>query len=479
MIRSLLGSITVNKVKYSFYELPTQSNTSIWVEAGSTRMLCVVTRRESEGPDDRLAVNYRERYFAASKIPGGGAKRESLSNREILVSRFVDKSIRPLLASQHGINISCTLYSHDRRVNVKDLAVWASGIAVARADISIQGPVASITSKTSDHKLSLACTPTSIVACELGSVPLSTEAFRKLVIDTIVNSEIVKVWEFTKTITNFYTSPTLSQDYVSQLTIHSKEMAWEQFSRDVGYDHALFNTLFHTAASRQPRQDHRDFNEVRHINLEVGLLPSSAGSAHFARGETEVIASVTITTNERDAYIEDSATRRSKRQFYVQYNFAIRNYPTRREIGHSELIYNALKYTMQVPSPTRLVADVLSANGSSSMASVCAGSLALHDAGLTDTLVAGVSIGLFGDSFVVDLTADEDTTSAMDYKVAGTQNSITAIQLDTKSPISIAQFFDAIPVATRSIESILAKMRANLPAKSIDIKNTSANQVAS
>lgn len=450
-------------ITLAVYHLPPH-NTTLLLTLGDLRLLSTVTTAITSMSDNQLSVNYREKYYATSKIPNGFAKRETFNTHEMLVSRWIDKSLRPLLADSQEVQVTCTLLSHDRNFNAKYLSTWLSSIAIAYAGVKIQGPIGSVSINAADHKtkISLSCTPQGVIACDLQSTGINTEALQNLFAHSVPLGQLKEMWSLSKQIVSFFQPQLPSNDTITSVISNPSSTAT---------DHQLCKSIFHEiiSAKQQTREDNRAFDEIRPISLTTGILPRSKGSAMFTRGATTVMASVVSTIHERDILCEESATFFKKRKFYLQYNFAgycsgeqYKNKRARREIGHSKLASNAIKGTINVQQATRLSAETLSADGSSSMATVCAASLALYNGGYTSDLVAGISIGLFGDKFVTDLTAFEDSVSLMDCKVAGTRNGITAVQLDSKSIIPMSQFFAGLEYGYARAIKVLDKMECEL-----------------
>ncbi|MFV9875532.1 MAG: polyribonucleotide nucleotidyltransferase [Rickettsiales endosymbiont of Dermacentor nuttalli] len=482
-----------------------QSDGSVLVRYGDTIVLCTVVAQKEirEGVDFfPLTVHYIEKAFAAGKIPGGFYKREGRpSEREILISRLIDRPIRPLFPEgfYNEVQVICTLLSYDM-VNDSDiLAVIGTSAALAISGIPFNGPIgaAKIGYKDSEFMLNpnneqfggskldlvVAGTESSVMMVESEAHELSEELMLKAVVFGHQNMQpVIKMikefaeeigvsrWEFVKQEHIFLESivkELAEQGLRSAYTERVKQVRYEKISNlkrsivsklvQEGYGELLINVILskleeniirNDIIEKGIRIDGRDNKTVRLITSEVGVLPKTHGSALFTRGETQALVVTTLGTAQ-DEQIIDSLEGDSREHFMLHYNFppysvgettALRS-PGRREIGHGKLAWRALHPVLPVkssfPYTIRVVSEITESNGSSSMATICGASLALMDAGVPITRsVAGVAMGLIKEDknviILSDIMGDEDHLGDMDFKVAGTNQGITALQMDIK-----------------------------------------------
>jgi polyribonucleotide nucleotidyltransferase len=461
-----------------------------------------------------LTVDYQEMTYAAGKFPGGFFKREGrLNEREILTSRMIDRSIRPLFPKgyRYETQIMATLLSADNENDGGVAAMLAASAALEMSDIPFKGPIAGVrvgrldgqmvcnpsqeAMKLSDFNLFLVGrkvpSPTG-AGYDVNLVMLEGEASEvdedilvdaihfglenlRPVIDlqdrireaigkekrvftpSVVDEELAfKVTETTQSaIEEAYRMPRKQERY-SRLDQIREQAISEQTADNAAPKSAVAailegierRVLRAMILKEKKRIDGRGMAEVRQISGDVGLLPRTHGSALFNRGETQALAVVTLGTSS-DEQRMDFVSGEERRAFLLHYNFPpycvgeakpLRS-PGRREIGHGNLARKAILPVL--PSPEafpytiRIVSEILSSNGSSSMASVCGGSLSLMDAGVPlKSSVAGIAMGLLkeGDEVVVlsDILGDEDHAGDMDFKVCGTRKGVTAMQMDIK-----------------------------------------------
>ncbi|AIL64826.1 Polyribonucleotide nucleotidyltransferase [Rickettsiales bacterium Ac37b] len=482
-----------------------QSDGAVLVQYGNTVVLCtVVGQREiKEGADFfPLTVHYIEKAFAAGKIPGGFYKREGRpSEREILISRLIDRPIRPLFPEGffNEVQVICTLLSYDMVNDPDILAIIGTSAALAISGIPFNGPIAAtkigykegefVLNPTSEQfegsKLDLvvAGTESSVLMVESEAHELSEEVMLNAVvfghqnmqpiIDMIkefAEESGVHRWEFAKPEHNAL------ELLVKELAEHDLRDAYKERVKQVryekinnikkrmvaklvqdGYEELLINSVIgkleeyivrNDIIEKGVRIDGRDSKTVRVITSEVEILPKTHGSALFTRGETQALVVTTLGTAQ-DEQIIDSLEGDSREHFLLHYNFppysvgettSLRS-PGRREIGHGKLAWRAIRPVLPAkisfPYTIRVVSEITESNGSSSMATVCGASLALMDAGVPITRsVAGVAMGLIKEESNVvilsDIMGDEDHLGDMDFKVAGTEQGITALQMDIK-----------------------------------------------
>ncbi|MBL6784976.1 MAG: polyribonucleotide nucleotidyltransferase [Rickettsiales bacterium] len=481
-----------------------QSN-SVLITYGETTVLCNVTASKDSSPLDYfpLSVHYQEKSYANGKIPGGFFKREGRSSeKETLVSRLIDRPIRPLFPEgyHNEVQIICTVISHDMENDADIVALVGASAALSISEVPFQGPIAAakigiigedfvinptieeLNNSTLD--LTVSGTNDSILMVESEVKELSEDEMIEAlqvaqnsfgpVIDLInefqaeAGKEKTKVEvivdERTKELSDLI-SEKFSTDIESAYQIKAKVERANQISSlsekaleitEDETEHDLIKKIFHDLEKKivrsrtlnKQRIDHRNLDEVRQIESEVSVLPRVHGSSLFTRGETQALAVVTLGT-EDDEQIIDAIGQDSRDRFLLHYNFPgysvgevypLRG-PGRREIGHGKLAKKAVSYAIpgkeEFNYTIRVVSEITESNGSSSMATVCASTLALLDAGVPiKKPVAGIAMGLVkeDDNYVVlsDIIGDEDHLGDMDFKVAGTEDGITALQMDIK-----------------------------------------------
>ena len=488
-------------------DLARQAGGAVIARQGDTMVLVSATMASSprEGIDFfPLTVDYREKTYAAGKIPGGFFKREARpSDLETLTCRLIDRPIRPLFPDgfRNETQIVCFVVSHDE-VNPADvIALTGASAALMISDIPFDTPIAGARigrinesfvfnptreeSEQSDIHLLMAGTADGIVMVEAGANEASEdemmsalefghERIKKLIdlqiqLKSRISKEKLQVEkeEIDDTLVERVSS--IRPKLESAMQIVSKQErseAIKQAKKDMedevnpeGDDtlKGPLGNLFHDLEKdvvrklileQQKRVDGRNLDEVRPISIKPGYLPRAHGSAVFTRGETQALVSTTLGTK-IDEQRMDTLELKGTKHFYLHYNFPafctgetkFIGGPGRREIGHGMLAERSLVPILpdrdSFPYSIRIVSDILESNGSSSMASVCGGSLSLMDAGVPiKNPVAGIAMGLIkeGDQAAIlsDILGSEDHLGDMDFKVAGTQNGITALQMDIK-----------------------------------------------
>ncbi len=486
-----------------------QADSSVVGRYGDTVVLVAATRAPSEieGLDFvPLTVEYREKNYAAGKIPGGFIKREGRpTDREILVARVIDRSIRPLIdrAYRKELQVIAWVLSHDQENNPDVVAINSASLALMISPVPFDGPLAAVRVGRVDGEfvvnptfeqlerstldILVAGKESGIVMVEAGArfekeeIVADAIEFAHTHIQKIVQKqkEFISQFEVTK---DEVIRPELPEEYRESfkktaeekvreaLSIQEKKKRREKINRipeellqnvpeeerenfsieavraivEEVEKHVLREKLFSTGQ----RIDGRSEGDIRPITCEVGVLPRTHGSAIFTRGETQAVVVTTLGTRE-DKQIVEALEGESAKHFMLHYNFPpfcvgevrpIRG-PGRREIGHGALAERALEPVVpgeeEFPYTIRVVSDILESNGSSSMATVCGASLSLMDAGVPISApVAGVAMGLVieGEEYRVltDILGDEDHMGDMDFKVAGTREGITALQMDIK-----------------------------------------------
>ncbi len=503
-------------------KLAKQADGSAVVKMGGTMLLATVcaAKEVKEGTDFMpLTVDYREKYYAAGRFPGGFMKRESKpSDYEILIARLVDRPIRPLWPDDFHLEVflQLSLISAEADIQPDALAGLAASCALATSDLPFGGPVSEVRvaringefvinpgfsqMKDADLELMVAATEENImmVEGEMNEVPESVmlEAIK------FAHEEIKKHCRVQKELMHELGTDVNKRDYPHDEQDEDLRKAVKDFCYDKCYALAKsakpkheredgFNAIVDEYIATLPepqnieereafekkvalvkryyhdvekeamrnlildegiRLDGRATTQVRPIWCEVDYLPCAHGSAIFTRGETQSLATVTLGTK-MDMKEMDEVLIQGDQQFVLHYNFPPfatgeakpQRAPGRREIGHGNLAMRALKPVIPMapenPYAVRVVSDILESNGSSSMASVCGGCLALMDAGVKIRKpVAGVAMGLITDAerpndryaILTDILGDEDHLGDMDFKVTGTKDGITATQMDIK-----------------------------------------------
>ena len=483
-----------------------QATGSVVARMGDTVVLCTVVaeKKAKEGVDFfPLTVHYQDKFYADGRVPGGFLKRENRpSERETLLSRLIDRPIRPLFPAsfKNEVQIICMVTSYDEENPADIVAMIGASAALSISGIPFQGPIGAakvgfkdgeyILNPTpaqlleSDLDLSVAGTKDAVLMVEseakelteeqmLGAVNFGQEAFKAVIegIEKLTkkagkekwevieedNSEINKIVEKAAKdgICKAYKlkdkqerSSALSElkDAVKAELIEGKELdelkvmsAFKNLEKDLVRGEII---------SKKQRIDGRKEHEIRQIVPEVDLLPKAHGSALFTRGETQALVVTTLGTGEDEQIIDDIEGTR-KTNFMLHYNFPPYSVgeagrigaPGRREIGHGKLAYRAIKAMIpskeEFPYTLRIVSEITESNGSSSMATVCGASMSMMAAGVPmASPVAGIAMGLIkeGKKFSVlsDIMGDEDHLGDMDFKVAGTEKGITALQMDIK-----------------------------------------------
>lgn len=526
-----------SKLKIETGKIARQADGAVMVTYGDTMVLCTVVsdKKKKEGIDFLpLTVHYKEMFFAAGRIPGGFFKREGrATEKETLVSRLIDRPIRPLFPDNyyHETQVICSVVSFDNVHDADILAVIGTAAALAISHIPFQGPIAAakvgykdgqyilnprIGRVLSEGELDLvvAGTAESVLMVEseakmlseeimLGAVNFGHEQMKPVLamIEELAaevgtpKTEVITAdhSKIEKELAKIAEAP-LREAYkeMDKQARHSKidfikKQAVEKLL-DLGAQESEISTVFkHLQQHIVRRQivdsgtriDGRGVTDVRNIQSEVSFLPRVHGSALFTRGETQVIAATTLGSN-TDEQMIDGLEGDSKEGFMLHYNFPPYSVgeatpsraPGRREIGHGKLAWRAIHQVLpskaDFPYSIRVVSEVTESNGSSSMATVCGGILSLMDAGVPiKEPVAGIAMGLIleKDKYAVisDILGDEDHLGDMDFKVAGTEKGITALQMDIKvKGISSEIMKIALAQAKEGRTHILSKMNETL-----------------
>jgi len=490
-------------------EIARQSTAAVLVNMDDTAVLVtVVGRKEAEPGRDffPLTVNYQERTYAAGKIPGGFFKREGRpSEKETLTCRLIDRPLRPLFPKgfKNEVQIIASVISLNKEIDPDIPAIIGASAALAISGIPFSGPVgaARVGYKNgeyllnpnisdlegSDLDLVIAGTKDAVLMVESEAKELSEEVMlgavifghdQQQVVVNAINELAAEVnapawtWEpeatdealvtavesaSTEAVTAAYQIKEklvrqdrlaeVRSDVVAQLC-SDEDARWSAEDVKGVISKVEKNVVRGQIINGEPRIDGRDTRTVRDINVRVGVLPRTHGSALFTRGETQALVVATLGTA-RDAQIIDALEGEKKDPFMLHYNFppycvgetGFVGSPKRREIGHGRLAKRGVAAVMpdmeEFPYVVRVVSEITESNGSSSMASVCGSSLAMMDAGVAlKSPVAGIAMGLIKEDskFAVlsDILGDEDHLGDMDFKVAGTNDGVTALQMDIK-----------------------------------------------
>jgi polyribonucleotide nucleotidyltransferase len=533
-------------------KLAKQADGSVVVRQGNTMLLAtVVSNKEAKEDVDflPLSVDYQEKYAATGRFPGGFFKREARpSEYEILISRLVDRALRPLFPDDYHAEtqVLISLISGEKNVAPDALAALAASSAIAVSDIPFNGPISEVRVARIDGKMvinppiddmekadidiMIAGTEKDVVMVE-GEMKEVSEADMleaiKFAHDAIklqcrAQTELAAKVEKARTKREYS-----HEDNDEELKAKMQEALYQKC-----YDVAAMGTAKHQRSelfteivdnfietlpeeeaeekaslikryyhdiekeavrnfvlNERKRLDGRALDEIRPIWCEVDYLPSVHGSAIFTRGETQSLVTITLGTK-LDEQVIDGAVFEGKSDFILHYNFPafstgearFRGFTSRREVGHGNLALRALKPVVPEgeanPYTIRIVSDILESNGSSSMATVCGGSLALMDAGVKiEKPVSGIAMGLItekgGGKYAVlsDILGDEDHLGDMDFKVTGTRDGITACQMDIKvDGLSYQILEEALEQALRGRLHILDEMEKTISEPREDYK---------
>ena len=487
-------------------EIARQANGAVIIDIeGTTLLVTVVGKKEGSGGDFfPLTVDYQEKAFAAGKIPGGFFKREGRpSENETLISRLIDRPIRPLFPEgfTNEVQIIATVMSLNPEIDTEVPAILGASAALAVSGLPFNGPLGAACVgyindqyvlnptlpqfKESRLRLMVAGTEKAVLMVEseadllpedvmLGAVlfgheqmqvainainelaaevatpamawtPVETNAALKAAVSAAGEADIKAAYQIPEKLVRQDTLSAIRSSVVEKLT--ADEQYAEADIRNI-IEHLEYDIVRGAILNDRKRIDGRDLTTVRPITIRTGVLPRTHGSALFTRGETQALVVATLGT-ERDAQIIDALAGEYKDTFLFHYNFPPFSVgetgrvgsPKRREIGHGRLAKRGVQAVLpamsEFPYVLRVVSEITESNGSSSMASVCGSSLALMDAGVPlKAPVAGIAMGLIkeGDQFAVlsDILGDEDHLGDMDFKVAGSENGVTALQMDIK-----------------------------------------------
>lgn len=484
---------------------------SCLVQYGETVVLCTATAQSKSThlPFFPLTIEYREKSYAAGKIPGGFFKREGRpGEKEILAARLTDRPLRPLFPKgyMHETQVVASILSADQENDADVLALLGGSVALNMSNIPFNTHVASVRVgriqgtwvwnptfqqlQYSDVDMVVAGSDEAILMVEGGAVevsedemlegiqfahdgikqlidiqrelleghsvpdmewtPVAPDAALKSMVEGLAQAKVVEALSLSDKQERQQAMAAVKEDVIAKL--REDDEAWGEHEGQVGEILRSIekHTMRQQILDKGERADGRGLDDIRPISCEVGILPRTHGSALFTRGQTQALAVTTLGTSRDEQRIDSIDTREEvTKSFMLHYNFPpfsvgeARPFrgTSRREIGHGNLAERAIQPLLpeydSFPYTIRLVSDVLESNGSSSMATVCGGSLALMDAGVPiKAPCAGVAMGLIkeGDRVAVltDILGLEDALGDMDFKVAGTRDGVTSIQMDIK-----------------------------------------------
>ncbi len=536
-------------------KLAKQAHGSVVVTSGKCMLLCTVVSNYKQSDVDflPLTVDYREKFAAAGRYPGGFFKREARpSDGEVLTMRLVDRVLRPLFPKDYHAEtqVMIQLMSHDENVMPEAMAGLAASAAIQLSDFPFECPISEarvgrvngefVINPTraqlaeSDIEMMIGASADSVMMVEGEMDEISEEEmadaikFAHEAIKVQCAAQVRLAEAFGKKETREYAAEREDADLAKK--IHDlaydkvyaiakagsskkerssafseiKEEIKATFSEEELADFGDLVSKYYSKAEKAAirdltlneglRLDGRKTDEVRPIWCEVDYLPSTHGSSIFTRGETQALATVTLGTS-RDANKIDMPSYEGEENFYLHYNFPpfctgearpLRG-TSRREVGHGNLAQRGLKGMIpdDCPYTVRVVSEVLESNGSSSMATVCAGTMALMDAGVKMTRpVSGIAMGLISDAesgnyaVLSDILGDEDHLGDMDFKVTGTSEGITACQMDIKvKGLSYEILVNALKQAREGRLHILGKITDTIAAPAESVKEHAPTMV--
>lgn len=530
-------------------KLAKQADGSVMVKMGNTVLLATVVSAQTAGPDVDfmpLSVDYKEKFSSIGRFPGGFTRREGrASDYEVLVSRLVDRALRPLFPDDYHAEtfVQVTLYSADDESMPDALAGLAASAAIAVSDIPFNGPISEVRVARINGEFVINPTASALKNADLDIMVGATyenimmvegemsEVSEKEMLDAIkfahiaikeqcvMQTELAEAVNKTKrTYCHEVNDEELRKDiwakcyqkaYDAARQCHANKHLRGELLENVRTEYLatlseedqaakknLVARYYHDVEKEAMRRmildegvrlDGRTTEQIRPIWCEVDYLPGPHGSSVFTRGETQSLSTVTLGTK-LDEKLIDEATIQGKERFLLHYNFP--PFSTgeakssrgvgRREIGHGNLALRALKRMIptEFPYTVRIVSDILESNGSSSMATVCAGTLALMDAGVPmKKPVTGIAMGLITDkgcakyAVLSDILGDEDHLGDMDFKVTGTRDGITATQMDIKvDGLSYEIMEQALEQAKRGRMHIMDIVTETMPSPRADLK---------
>ncbi len=529
-------------------KLAKQAHGSVVVQSGKCMLLCTVVSNYKQSDVDflPLTVDYREKFAASGRYPGGFFKREARpSDGEVLTMRLVDRVLRPLFPKDYHAEtqVMIQLMSHDDDVMPDAMAGLAASAAIQLSDFPFECPISEVRVGRVDGKFIINPTRAQLAESDIDMV-IGASADSVMMVEgemkEISEEEMVEAIKFAhdaikeqcaaqvrlaeafgkKEVREYETAREdkdlekkihdMAYDKVysiakSASAKHERSSAFDTIKEEIKASFSeeeledfgdLISSYYYKAEKAAVRDltlneglrlDGRKTDEIRPIWCEIDYLPSTHGSAIFTRGETQALATVTLGTS-REANQIDMPSFEGEETFYLHYNFPpfstgearpIRG-TSRREIGHGNLAQRALKGMIPADCPytVRVVAEVLESNGSSSMATVCSGTMALMDAGVQlKKPVSGIAMGLISDgdtgkyAVLSDILGDEDHLGDMDFKVTGTADGITACQMDIKvKGLSYEILVNALKQAAKGRLHILEKLTDTIATPNTDVK---------
>ncbi len=545
---------TVEKTLFgSNYKIETgrvarQAGGAVLMSCLDTVVLATVVASDEKIKEDflPLTVNYQEKTYAAGRIPGGYFRREGRpTEQEIITSRLIDRSIRPLITKKftYPTQVMITVVSADPNADPGVLSATAASAALVLSDVPFEGPIAGVKIgrtggqfvcnpscedlESSDMEIVVTGTKDAIVMVEGGANEVSEpdmidalmfahDRIKELIEmqeelasgisaeKRVLDGEDVPADESVAAAVRAFASQSLETSVVKP----SKEMrhraikalraqTLDEVGKDFPESESRISDEFEKLTkevvrslitNKNTRPDSRDCETIRDIDSQIGILPRSHGSALFTRGETQALVVATLGTSYYEQRI-DSLDGDLKKSFMLHYNFppysvgetSNRLAPGRREIGHGALAERAIKPLLpskeEFPYTIRVVSEILESNGSSSMATVCGASMSLMDAGVPlRAAVGGIAMGLIkdGDKLVIlsDILGDEDHLGDMDFKVAGTEKGITALQMDIKiEGVTKEILSDALSQAKTARLHVLGEMNKAIREPKTDISS--------
>ncbi len=537
------------KLKLETGKIARQADSTVIATYGGTTVMCNVVAAKEANPDMDffpLTVNYQEKYYSVGKIPGGFFKREARpTEKETLVSRLIDRPVRPLFHKdfKNETQVTCTVLSHDQENDSDVVAMVAASAALTLSGLPFLGPLGAIKigfidnefvvnpskSQLSNSKLELvlAGTKEGVLMIEseahelsekqmLDAVVLGQENYKKVIeaIISLAKKAAKEPWDLKEKDEEIKSLPSkidedFGKEFIDAYKITEKQKRSEKLSslRNEISEKFVTETLSPVLVldaiknvekdivrgeliNTGNRIDGRDTKTVRPIICETGVLERTHGSALFTRGETQALVVSTLGTGQDEQRI-DAIDGEYTENFMLHYNFPPYSVgevgrigsTSRREIGHGKLAWRAIHPMLpskeKFPYTYRVVSEITESNGSSSMATVCGTSMSLMDAGVPlERPVAGIAMGLIkeNDKYVIlsDILGDEDHLGDMDFKVAGTSEGITSLQMDIKITSITAEIMEeALAQAKDGRFHILGEM-----AKAIDKPNKSISQYA-
>lgn len=524
-------------------KLARQANGAVTVRMGDCIIFASVcaTEQPREGQSFfPLSVDYQEKFASAGRIPGSFFKREArLSDYEVLICRLVDRALRPLFPDDYfcDVQVIINLISSDAEVMPDALACLAASAALAVSDIPIQEMISEVRVARVDGQFVINPTRSALASADMDFIVAATEQNIMMVegegkecseedmVQAIgIAHEVIKLQiaaqkalhEMAGAKAKYldYAKPYENEELKGRLDDFARDRIYkmaksalskterqatlkqieDEFIESLGeeasdedkkvvgryFDDLQWEVVRKVILDERVRLDGRSLDQVRPLDMEIGLLPSPHGCALFTRGETQSLSTVTLGTPEDELLIETAATSRYS-NFILHYNFPpystgevrpMRG-PGRREVGHGNLAMRSLKQMLpleEYPYTLRVVSDILESNGSSSMATVCAGSLALMDAGVPfPKHVGGIAMGLISGgngqyAILTDILGDEDHLGDMDFKVTGTRDGICGVQMDIKvDGLSMDVMREALEQARKARLFILDHMYQTIP----------------